>query len=81
MKRKKLLKKLADVLDKKGRKMREHRAELEMLLHNLKDKEIRLEQKMEAEKDKHKRNRLSKELEVVRAQHAKGTRTLQDLEA
>ena len=80
MKRKKLLKKLADVLDKKGRKMREHRAELEELLHNLKDKETRLEQIIEAEKDKHKRKRLSKEIEVVRAQHAKGTKALHSLE-
>lgn len=80
MKRKKLLKKLTDILGKKDRKMRKHRAELEELLHNLKDKEIRLEQKMEAEKDNHKRKRLSKEIEVVRAQYAKGTKTLHSLE-
>ena len=80
MKRKKLLKKLTDFLGKKDRKMREHRAELEELLQNLKDKENRLEQKMQAEKDKHKRKRLSKEIEVVRAQYTKGTKVLDSLE-
>ena len=80
MKRKKLLKKLADFLDRKGKKVRKHRAELEALLRNLRDKELQLEQKMQAEKDKQKRKRLGKEIEIIRAQYAKGSKTLQSLE-
>ena len=64
MKRKKLLKTLAALLDKEGRKQRKHRDGLEALLAKLKGKEIELEQKLRAEKDGRKQQRLSTELEI-----------------
>ncbi len=80
MKRKKLLKTLAALLDKEGRKQRKHRDGLEALLAKLKGKEIELEQKLRAEKDGRKQQRLSTELEIVRAQRTKGIETLQGLD-
>jgi len=80
MKRRKLLKTLADFLDQEGRKQRRHSAELSALLEKLKQKELELEEKMRVEKDEHKHKRFGKELEIVRAQHEKGVKTLQSLE-
>lgn len=80
MKRKKLLRILAELMSKKGRKKREHRAELEDLLDKLREKELRLDQRINAESDKQKRKRLARELEVVKAQRAKGVNALQNLE-
>ncbi len=79
MKRKKLLKELAGLLDLEGRKKRRHYAELVELLKSLKEEEAQLQQKILAEKDMDKRKRLAKELETVKAQHAKGITTLEDL--
>ena len=67
-------------MGKKGRKKREHQAELEDLLDKLHEKELRLDQRINAEKDKQKRKRLVKELEVVKAQRTKGFKALQNLE-
>ena len=80
MKRKKLLKTLAEMMGKKGRKKRQHRAELSNLLDKLQEKEHHLDQRINTEKDKQKRKRLVKELEVVKAQRVKGMKALQDLE-
>jgi len=80
MKRKKLLKTLAELLDREGRRQRQHRDELETLLTKLKKKQVGLEEKMLAERDGRKKERLGKELEIVKAQHAKGVDTLQGLE-
>ena len=80
MKRKKLLRKIADWLDREGQKQRDHHEELETLLEKLKKKEAELEEKMGQEKDERKRKRLSKEIEIVRAQHAKGLMVLRGLE-
>lgn len=80
MKRKKLLKALSDLLDTEGRKKRKHHAELKELLDKLQEKEAHLEKKVLDEKDRHKQKRLRRELEIVKAQHAKGMETLQDLE-
>ena len=76
MKRKKLFKSLARVVDMEGRK---HRDELKALLKELKKKKVELEQKMLHEKDERKLNRLGKELEIINAQRLKGLKTLQDL--
>ncbi len=76
MKRKKLLKELAGLLDLEGRKKRRHYAELVELLKSLKEEEAQLQQKILAEKDMDKRKRLAKELETFKAQHAKGITTL-----
>ncbi len=81
MKRKKLLKTLAEFLDQEGRKQRKRRAELTALLEKLQRKRHELERKISEEKDEHRHRRLSKELEIVKAQREKGLKTLQDLEA
>ena len=80
MKRKKLLETLTDLLGKEARRRGRHHAELEKLLKKLSEKEAQLETKMSLERDEHKRKRLHKQLEIVRAQHAKGFKTLQSLE-
>lgn len=80
MKRKKLLKALANLLDMEGRKKRKHSAELKELLEKLEVKEVQLEEKVLTEKDKRKQKRLRSELEIVKAQHAKGVETLLKLE-
>lgn len=79
MKRKKLLKTLAKVLDMEGRKQRKHRDELKNLLKELKKKKIQLEEKILAEKDERKLKRLGKELEIINAQRLKGLQALQEL--
>jgi predicted nucleic acid-binding Zn-ribbon protein len=79
MKRTKLLKSLARVLDMDGRKQRKHRDELKALLKELKKKKIELEQRMLHEKDERKLNRLGKELEIINAQRLKGLKALQEL--
>ena len=79
MKRKKLIKSLARVLDMEGRKQRKHRDELKALLKELKKKKVELEQKMLHEKDERKLNRLGKELEIINAQRLKGLKSLEDL--
>jgi len=81
MKRKKLLNKLAEFLDMKGRKQRKHHDDLEVLLIKLGKKKVDLEKELEQVKDGHKRKRLGKELDIVRAQHAKGEKALRELEA
>ena len=80
MKRKKLLKMLAKVLDMEGRDQRKHRDELKALLKKLKLKKVELEEKMALEKDERKRKRLGKELEIINAQRLKGLKALQDLQ-
>jgi hypothetical protein len=79
MKRTKLLKSLARVLDMDGRKQRKHRDELKVLLKELKIKKVELEQRMLHEKDERKLNRLGKELEIINAQRLKGLKALQEL--
>jgi hypothetical protein len=81
MKRKKLLRKLADILGTEGRKQRKHSDELKALLRKLKKKEVELEIEMRREKDERKQKRLGKELEIVKAQRAKGVKTLKEIEA
>jgi hypothetical protein len=79
MKRKRLLKKITEFLDRDGRKQRKHRDELKILLKKLKRKQIDLEEKIGQEKDERRRHRYSKELEIILAQRAKGVKALQDL--
>lgn len=81
MKRKKLLKRLADFLDRSARKQRRRQAELEELLEKLGEKEADMEHKLSREKNADRRKQLSKQLQVVKAQRAKGIETLRDLEA
>ncbi len=80
MKRNKLLKTLAEFFDKEEQKKQKHHDELEKLLHELKEKEAKLEVKLREEKNEQKRKRLDEELKIVKAQHAKGIKTLQSLE-
>jgi len=79
MKRKKLLKTLANFLDMDGRKQRKHSDELKALLKKLREKKVELEEKMLLEKDERKSKRLGKELEIINAQRLKGLKALQDL--
>jgi len=80
MKSKKLLAALGDLLDRKKSKKLEYRDELKALLAKLEKKEVQLQEKIPLEKNKHKLERLSKELEVVKVQHAKGMKTLRQLD-
>ena len=79
MKRKKLLNILDRLLDMGGRKQREHRDELKMVLKKLKKKKKELQQEMSKEEDERKLNRLGKELEIVDAQRLKGLKALKEL--
>jgi predicted nucleic acid-binding Zn-ribbon protein len=79
MKRKKLLNILDRLLDMGGRKQREHRSDLKMVLKKLKKKKKELQQEMSKEEDARKLNRLGKELEIVDAQRLKGLKALKDL--
>jgi len=81
MKRRKLLTKLAEFLDMKGRKQHKHRDDLSVLMIKLKKKEVDLENMLLLEKEGRKRKRLNKELDIVRAHYAKGKKTLRELEA
>jgi len=81
MKRKKLLKALADLLDAAKRKKHRHREELRVLLKKLKDKESGLKRDLGAENDRQKQKRLRQKLEIVKAQRAKGNETLRELES
>jgi hypothetical protein len=81
MKRKKILKALADLLDAEKRRKHRHRDELAELLKKLEHKEFELEKELGTEKDRQRQKRLRKELEIVRAQREKGIETLQELEA
>lgn len=80
MKRKKLLETLTDLLGKEERRKRRHQAELKKLLQKLRGKQAQLEEKMLVEQGRQKRKHLSKQLEIVKAQHAKGLKTLHSLE-
>lgn len=80
MKRKKLLKTLAEFWEKDKRKRGQHHAELEKLLNRLQEKEAQLKEEMVREEDARKQKRLGKKLEIIKAQHAKGIKTLQSLE-
>lgn len=79
MKRKRLLKKLSEFLDRDARKQRKHHDELKMLLKKLREKEVALKEKMQLEKNERSQNRLGKELDIIRAQRTKGIKALQDL--
>ncbi len=80
MKRKKLLKTLAGLLDEEARRKRRHQAELRELLDKLQDKETQLQANLRTETSQHRQEHLGKQLEIVRAQHAKGLEALQDLD-
>ena len=79
MKRKKLLQKLGDFLDRDGRKQRKHRDELKILLKKLRQKEVELKEKMRVEKDERRLKRLGKEREIIKAQRTKGLKALKAL--
>ena len=81
MKRKVLLRKISDLLDRKARKQRKHRDELRSLLRKLRQKEIELNSRMQDETSKQKRKLLGKQLEIVRAQLEKGEKTLLEIDA
>ena len=62
MKRKKLLQALADFLDKEGRKQRERREDLEILLEKLEKKKVQLEGKLQEAKGQRKQKNLQKQI-------------------
>jgi len=79
MKRKRLLKTLADMLDMEGSKQRKHRDELKILLKKLRKKEVELKEKIQLENDVRKQKRLKKERDIVKAQRTKGVMALRGL--
>lgn len=79
MKRKKLLRKLADYLDLDRRAMLEKRDKIKQILKQLKEKEKRLRQKTEEESDEEKKSRYHRELAILRAQRLKGINSLREL--
>ena len=81
MKRKILLRRISDLLDRDARKRRKHRDELRALLKKLRKKEIELNTRMQDETSKQKRKLLGKQLEIVRAQLEKGEKTLLEIDA
>jgi len=80
MKRKHLLRKLADFFDLEQRKQESHREKLRDILKQLRAKEKKLALKIEVERDPTKRDRLQNELSVVHAQRTKGIKTLKSLQ-
>lgn len=79
MKRKKLLRKLADYLDLDRRAMLEKRDKIKQILKQLKEKEKRLRQKVDEESDEEKKSRYHRELAILRAQRLKGINSLREL--
>lgn len=81
MKRKKLLKTLAEFLDWKARKLREHETELAAVLEELRLKEVALDEKLQKEKGKQRQQRLHKKLDIVKAQREKGLKALEAMKS
>lgn len=79
MKRKKLLRKLADYLDLDRRAMAEKRGKIRQILKQLKEKEKRLQKKADEEQDEEKKTIYHRELAILRAQRLKGVRSLREL--
>ena len=79
MKRKRLLRKLADYLDLDRRAMLEKRDKIKQILKQLKEKEKKLRQKADEEAEEEKKSRYHRELAILRAQRLKGIRTLREL--
>jgi hypothetical protein len=79
MKRKKLLRKLADYLDLDRRAMLEKRDKIKQILKQLKEKEKKLRQKAAEEEEEENKSRYYRELAILRAQRLKGIQTLREL--
>ncbi|MCW8908080.1 MAG: FAM114 family protein [Sedimenticola sp.] len=79
MKRKKLLRKLADYLDLDRRAMLEKRDKIKQILKQLKEKEKRLQKKTDEEQDEEKKAIYHRELAILRAQRRKGINSLREL--
>ncbi|MES9884131.1 MAG: hypothetical protein ABW185_25070 [Sedimenticola sp.] len=79
MKRKKLLKKLADYLNLNKHQLHKRIQKLKDILKQLREKERRLIKAHKEEKDEKKRQRLRKELDIIHAQRAKGIKMVKTL--
>ncbi|MES9855282.1 MAG: hypothetical protein ABW166_01575 [Sedimenticola sp.] len=79
MKRKKLLKKLADYLSLDQRQLYKRREKLKDILKQLREKERKLQKEYEHEEDETRLKRLGKELDIIRAQRIKGIHTVKEL--
>ena len=69
---KKILKKLAALLDMEAETNKKYQQKLKTLLKNLKAKEKKLKNKLEASESELERERLEKELNIVHSQRMKG---------
>ncbi|MEJ1384573.1 MAG: hypothetical protein RPU52_01890 [Candidatus Sedimenticola sp. (ex Thyasira tokunagai)] len=79
MKRKKLLKKLADYLSLDQRQLYKRREKLKNILKQLREKERKLQLEYKKEENESKRKRLSKEIDIIHAQRVKGINTVKKL--
>ncbi len=79
MKRKKLLKKLADYLSLDQRALYKRRKKLKDVLKQLREKERGLQKAYEEEQDETRKKRRGKELDTIRVQRTKGINTLKQL--
>lgn len=81
LKSKELLRAIDKFFGKEDRKLRKRKAGLERLLAELQEKEERLSEKIGQEKDKDKIERLEQKLAIIQAQHGKGLKALEGIEA
>lgn len=79
MKRKKLMRKLADYLSLDQRTLRKKREKMRQVLKQLREKEHTLKKQIQHEHDLGKETQLSRELEILRAQRRKGIAVLKEL--
>ncbi|MEJ1298677.1 MAG: hypothetical protein RPU64_03885 [Candidatus Sedimenticola sp. (ex Thyasira tokunagai)] len=79
MKRKKLLKKLADYLSLDQRQLYKRREKLKNILKQLREKERKLQLEYKKEENESKRKRLGKEIDIIHAQRVKGINTVKKL--
>lgn len=79
MKRKKLMRKLADYLSLDQRSLRKKREKMRLVLKELRGKEHKLKKRMENEHDQTRQTQMAKELDILRAQRRKGVAVLREL--
>ena len=79
MKTKKLLKRIGEVMEGKGKRRQVERASLEKLLKRLAEKESALDERLEKEGDDAKAAKLKRKIKLLKAQRKKGEQTLSDL--
>jgi hypothetical protein len=80
MKRKKLLRKIKELLDADQRAQIAKYDSLENVLRKLELKEASFRERLSEEKDEERRREIVRKLEVIEAQHKKGVRLSEEIE-